>query len=238
MVAFHEALLARGLESPYGEWLANWSTDRPGSRAAGDHPGRSAPTGSPCATRRSRPTPRRSTRPAAGSTSRATCSARSGRPRTTSSSARWSTRRCPEDDLFAGIERVGPGASGELSRCGRRAGLAGERGRWRRCWSISARCRSGSRVALVLAQNPAPPPGQGRRSSARRRRSRWSSSSCCSLATVLLIRSMTKRIRRLPASFDGPPARGDGLRRRPAGAGPRRTPRHARRTTRGRARRG
>ncbi|MGE3289624.1 MAG: mycothiol conjugate amidase Mca [Pseudonocardia sp.] len=32
--AFHSALTARGLESPYGEWLANWSTDRPdpGSR--------------------------------------------------------------------------------------------------------------------------------------------------------------------------------------------------------------
>jgi mycothiol S-conjugate amidase len=32
--AFHAALLARGLESPYGEWLANWSADfpDPGSR--------------------------------------------------------------------------------------------------------------------------------------------------------------------------------------------------------------
>jgi mycothiol S-conjugate amidase len=28
MVAFHEALLARGMESPYEEWLANWSADR------------------------------------------------------------------------------------------------------------------------------------------------------------------------------------------------------------------
>jgi len=27
MVAFHEALLARGLESPYTEWLANWKDD-------------------------------------------------------------------------------------------------------------------------------------------------------------------------------------------------------------------
>jgi len=27
--AFHAALLERGLESPYGEWLANWSTDLP-----------------------------------------------------------------------------------------------------------------------------------------------------------------------------------------------------------------
>ena len=32
--AFHSALLARGLESPYGEWLANWPADRgdPGVR--------------------------------------------------------------------------------------------------------------------------------------------------------------------------------------------------------------
>lgn len=29
MEAFHAALLERGLESPYGEWLANWSTDIP-----------------------------------------------------------------------------------------------------------------------------------------------------------------------------------------------------------------
>jgi mycothiol S-conjugate amidase len=27
--AFHTALVARGLESPYGEWLEKWSTDRP-----------------------------------------------------------------------------------------------------------------------------------------------------------------------------------------------------------------
>jgi mycothiol S-conjugate amidase len=29
MEAFHAALLERGLESPYGEWLSNWSTDIP-----------------------------------------------------------------------------------------------------------------------------------------------------------------------------------------------------------------
>jgi len=29
MEAFHAALLERGLESPYGEWLANWSSDFP-----------------------------------------------------------------------------------------------------------------------------------------------------------------------------------------------------------------
>jgi mycothiol S-conjugate amidase len=34
MVAFHEALLARGLESPYAEWLEKWPEDRrdPGER--------------------------------------------------------------------------------------------------------------------------------------------------------------------------------------------------------------
>ncbi|SDG77723.1 mycothiol S-conjugate amidase [Lentzea fradiae] len=29
ILAFHEALESRGLESPYSEWLANWGTDRP-----------------------------------------------------------------------------------------------------------------------------------------------------------------------------------------------------------------
>src|SRR4051812_24121953 len=29
LVLMHEAMLAAGLESPYGEWLANWSEDRP-----------------------------------------------------------------------------------------------------------------------------------------------------------------------------------------------------------------
>ncbi|WP_439663230.1 mycothiol conjugate amidase Mca [Lentzea sp. HUAS TT2] len=29
ILAFHEAMEARGIESPYTEWLANWSTDRP-----------------------------------------------------------------------------------------------------------------------------------------------------------------------------------------------------------------
>ncbi|MCX2954442.1 mycothiol conjugate amidase Mca [Lentzea sp. NEAU-D7] len=29
IVAFHEAMEARGMESPYTEWLANWGTDRP-----------------------------------------------------------------------------------------------------------------------------------------------------------------------------------------------------------------
>jgi len=29
VLAFHEALLARGMESPYEEWVKNWTTDRP-----------------------------------------------------------------------------------------------------------------------------------------------------------------------------------------------------------------
>ncbi|MFD4642001.1 mycothiol conjugate amidase Mca [Lentzea sp. NPDC058436] len=29
IVAFHEAMEARGMESPYAEWLANWNSDRP-----------------------------------------------------------------------------------------------------------------------------------------------------------------------------------------------------------------
>jgi mycothiol S-conjugate amidase len=29
LTTVHEAMLAAGLESPYGEWLANWSEDRP-----------------------------------------------------------------------------------------------------------------------------------------------------------------------------------------------------------------
>ncbi|AHH94235.1 mycothiol conjugate amidase Mca [Kutzneria viridogrisea] len=29
LIAFHEAMLARGLESPYEEWLKNWKDDRP-----------------------------------------------------------------------------------------------------------------------------------------------------------------------------------------------------------------
>jgi hypothetical protein len=57
-------------------------------------------------------------------------------------------------------------------------------------------------VVAVPAQNPEPPPGQGEE---------FGKASpialvviiVLALATFLLIRSMTKRIRRLPASFDG-----------------------------------
>ena len=67
--------------------------------------------------------------------------------------------------------------------------------------------------AVVLAQDPAPPPGQG---------PEFGKASPIALvvilllgiATVFLIRGMSKRIRRLPASFDEPekaekPAGGD-----------------------------
>jgi hypothetical protein len=58
-------------------------------------------------------------------------------------------------------------------------------------------------VGTVLAQDPSPPPGQG---------AEFGKASPVALvvilllaaATVLLIRSMAKRIRRLPASFDRP----------------------------------
>jgi hypothetical protein len=59
-------------------------------------------------------------------------------------------------------------------------------------------------VVAVPTQDPAPPPGQG---------PEFGKASPIALvvilllgiATVFLIRSMTKRIRRLPASFDDPP---------------------------------
>jgi hypothetical protein len=62
----------------------------------------------------------------------------------------------------------------------------------------------GHAVALVLAQNPEPPPDKGQE---------FGKASPVGLvvilllgiATVFLIRSMTKRLRRLPASFDTPP---------------------------------
>ena len=46
---------------------------------------------------------------------RVTCSARSGRPRTTSWSGRSVDAALPEDDLFAGHRGAGGGAAGELS---------------------------------------------------------------------------------------------------------------------------
>ena len=94
MEAFHAALLARGLESPYGEWLANWSADTP-------DPGARVTTRVQCAdwfpvrdeallAHATQIDPDEPLVPRA----RTTCSARSGRPRTTSWSARWSSRRC------------------------------------------------------------------------------------------------------------------------------------------------
>jgi hypothetical protein len=62
----------------------------------------------------------------------------------------------------------------------------------------------GQAVALVLAQNPAPPPGKG---------DEFGKASPIGLvvilllgiATILLIRSMTARLRRLPPSFGPSP---------------------------------
>ena len=67
----------------------------------------------------------------------------------------------------------------------------------------------GQAVALVLAQDPAPPPGKGEE---------FGKASPVGLvvilllgiATVFLIRSMTKRLRRLPASFDPPSGSAEG----------------------------
>ncbi len=79
----------------------------------------------------------------------------------------------------------------------------------------------GQAVALVLAQNPAPPPGKGEE---------FGKASPIGLvvilllgiATILLIRSMTARLRRLPPSF-GPsadPPRADPPGTDPAAPGP------------------
>ena len=75
----------------------------------------------------------------------------------------------------------------------------------------------GQTVASVLAQDPAPPPGKGEE---------FGKASPIGLvvilvlllATVFLVRSMTKHIRRVPASFDDPaePAPGDAPRPAPA----------------------
>ena len=61
----------------------------------------------------------------------------------------------------------------------------------------------GQPVALVLAQNPEPPPGKG---------DEFGKASPVGLvvvlllliATAFLVRSMTKHLRRVPASFDDP----------------------------------
>ena len=77
----------------------------------------------------------------------------------------------------------------------------------------------GQAVALVLAQDPAPPPDKG---------PEFGEASPVGLvvilllgiATMFLIRSMTKRLRRLPASFDPPPGTaGETPPRDPTAAG-------------------
>jgi len=64
---------------------------------------------------------------------------------------------------------------------------------------------------LVLAQDPAPPPGKG---------DEFGKASpvglvvilLLGLVTILLVRSMTKRIKRLPASFEAAPDKAAGDR--------------------------
>ena len=80
----------------------------------------------------------------------------------------------------------------------------------------------GQTVALVLAQDPAPPPGKGEE---------FGKASPIGLvvlvllflATILLVRSMNKQLRKVPASFDEPDRH------------PRRTPRRRTRRTSGTA---
>jgi hypothetical protein len=70
----------------------------------------------------------------------------------------------------------------------------------------------------VPVQDPAPPPGQGEE---------FGKASpvalvvilTLALVTILLIRGMTKRIRRLPASFDPPPEKGEKEKAEPADGG-------------------
>ena len=79
----------------------------------------------------------------------------------------------------------------------------------------------GQAVAFVLAQDPTPPPGKGEE---------FGKASPIGLvvilllllATVFLVRSMTKHIRRVPASFDDPtePTPGDGTHPGPDGGTP------------------
>jgi mycothiol S-conjugate amidase len=99
--ALHAALLARGIESPYGEWLQNWPTDLP-------DPGARVTTRVQCADWfpvRDEALLAHATqidRRAAGSSFRGICSARSGRRRTTSWSGRSSMPRCPKTTCSPG----------------------------------------------------------------------------------------------------------------------------------------
>ena len=79
----HDAMVAHGLESPWAERLAEWK-DEPewDARVTTRVPVLATTSGS--ATRRCSRTPRRSTRTASGSRSRASSRPRSGRPRTSS----------------------------------------------------------------------------------------------------------------------------------------------------------
>jgi hypothetical protein len=74
-------------------------------------------------------------------------------------------------------------------------------------------------VVAVPVQDPAPPPGQGEE---------FGKASPIALvviillaiATVVLIRGMTKRIRRLPSTFDKPAEKGSGRDSEDAGTEP------------------
>ena len=108
MTAVHEAMLAAGLESPFAEWI-----ERLDQRPPGPPERVTTRVGAPSAsTVRDQALLAHATQIDPDgwffSDPDASCSARSGRPRTTSSPAPWWTSELPEDDLFAGVrEQVG-----------------------------------------------------------------------------------------------------------------------------------
>ena len=106
--AFHEALLEAGLESPWAEWLDQLGRLAARPRPAGDDARHVRGVLRESATTRCGRTPRRSTRTAAGSRCRWSCSSACGPPRTTSWRARWSTPRRP--------------TSGPVTTCSRASG--------------------------------------------------------------------------------------------------------------------
>ena len=129
------------------------------TRASGSPPACGAPTGSRSATGAARRTPRRSTRPAGGSSCRWRSSGRSGPPRTTSSSARL------VDSPHAGGRPVRR-RSARTWRCGRRSERRGYRfaggDGGAACWSIWRVSRPARRRSPCRCRTPTPPPGQGR----------------------------------------------------------------------------
>ncbi|BCJ64381.1 hypothetical protein Prubr_14020 [Polymorphospora rubra] len=207
VVALHEAMLAADLESPYAEWLEKWE-DR-GTRGPGSPPGSSARTTSRCATTRCGPTRPRSTRTASGSTSRWRCSARRGRPRTSNWSVRWSTARyrspissrasgrpstrAEQGQAYGGRHtyNVGPVAGGAAGPGAGSVVRSGVR-------------RDGGTVMLTAAQVLAQNNFGNTRSGGLAGPMGLFLIILLAIVTVLLIRNMNSRLRRLPERFPAP----------------------------------